>query len=144
MSFDEEDKKSKGEKNWAKERERPAEAEAAEGRWGIWALFCSRRGGRSVGVGPVHGQVVAGSVGTSVNCWLRWSAFTSLPQAEATAHFLPQVSSPREGIAMRVHQRNYQCLTQKLLIVVKTFETMKQSRQAKKKKITGSGRESSV
>lgn len=31
MSFDEEDKTSKGEKNWAKEREWPTEAEAAEG-----------------------------------------------------------------------------------------------------------------
>lgn len=37
MSFDEEDKKSKGEKNWAKEREWPTEAEAAEGRWGAEA-----------------------------------------------------------------------------------------------------------
>lgn len=60
MSFEEEDKKSKGEKNWAKERERPTEAEAAEGRWGTWALFRSRCGGRSVRVGPVHGQVAAG------------------------------------------------------------------------------------
>lgn len=111
MSFDEEDKKSKGEKNWAKEREWPAEAEAAEGRWapGLCSAAGAEAGagGRSVGVGPVHGQVAAGSVGTSVSCWLRWSAFTSLPQAEATAHFLPQVSSPREGIATRIHQRSY-------------------------------------
>lgn len=52
MPFDYEDKKPKGEKNWAKEREGPAEAEAAEGDGCIWALFGSRCGGSSVGRGP--------------------------------------------------------------------------------------------
>lgn len=55
MPFDyTEDKKFKGEKQWAERREQQAEAEAASGWWCSRAMFSSRCGGGSAGGSRAH------------------------------------------------------------------------------------------
>lgn len=53
-------------------------------------------------------QAAAGFSGLVSALLTERSAFTCLPHVEqATDHFLPQISSPKEGLTMCIHQRNY-------------------------------------
>lgn len=108
MSFDYENKKSSGAKSWAKEREQPAGAETAEGR-------CVRLGSaqqqvqrQECGSGPGGRPAAAGFSGPVSALLTERPAFTCLPHvAQATDHFLPQISSPKEGLTVCIPQRNY-------------------------------------
>ena len=98
MSFDYEDKKSKGGRKWVPERGGPAEAEAATGD-GCWVhLGCvqlqawRRKGGRERA-----SRWRQGSVGWAVSCSRVRSASASLHRIEqASDRFLPRMSSSQK------------------------------------------------